>query len=400
MDNVDNRKSLSKDKVIQLKSSQSFNESSLMTLPFVSLKRKKVTKIERKWMRGKEEVGLTVVGTEENGCPTIYELDVLMALFKILAHNMDNKIEINTVVSNEKNNDISLNTTHKIVNMPKVINFTYRGLAKEMGLKGFGKATKSRLEKSIECLTECTIYSSFSIRDAEAGEYVADFKGKKSSRILTNYRSYEINNYRKSGKKLLNPEEILEQQSVEIDDFFFTNMCNNYFKLYDYDKYKKLTKSIAKKLLLILTQWSHGYEKYISFQVLYDYIGIDYKEKDYYKYQVKYAIDELVAIDFIKAYEMRGDGVNFIFNTTAKIKAKNLYKYTTEIEIITRLREIGVSYDDIIKYCCDESMPYISALLRYTDYRLELGNIDDPLKFVSAGLPLNRYNIEDYMTKI
>lgn len=400
MDNVDNRKSLSKDKVIQLKSSQSFNESSLMTLPFVSLKRKKVTKIERKWMRGKEEVGLTVVGTEENGCPTIYELDVLMALFKILAHNMDNKIEINTVVSNEKNNDISLNTTHKIVNMPKIINFTYRGLAKEMGLKGFGKATKVRLEKSIECLTECTIYSSFSIRDAEAGEYVADFKGKKSSRILTNYRSYEINNYRKSGKKLLNPEEILEQQSVEIDDFFFTNMCNNYFKLYDYDKYKKLTKSIAKKLLLILTQWSHGYEKYISFQVLYDYIGIDYKEKDYYKYQVKYAIDELVSIDFIKAYEMRDDGVNFIFNTTAKIKAKNLYKYTTEIEIITRLREIGVSYDDIIKYCCDESMPYISALLRYTDYRLELGNIDDPLKFVSAGLPLNRYNIEDYMTKI
>lgn len=396
MNNVDNSQEviISNEKTIQIKSGQSFNESSLMTLPFISLKRKKVTKIERKWMRGNEEVGLVVKGTEDSGCPTIYELDVLMALFKILARNMDNKIEISTEVLNEEN------TSHTVKNMPKVINFTYRGLAKEMGLKGFGKATKNRLEKSIKCLTECTIYSSFAFRDAELGEYVADFKGEKSSRILTNYRSYEVSNFKRSGKKLLNPNEILEMQSVQIDDFFFNNMCNNYFKLYDYDKYKKLTKSIAKKLLLILTQWSHGFEKFISYQVLYDYIGIDSKDYDYYKYQVRYAVEELVSINFIKAFEIQDEGINFIFNTTARIKAQGFNKYCTDIEIIARLREVGISYDDIQKFCYTESMPYIAALLRYTDYRNELNKVEDQLKFIQAGLPLNKYNVEKFMIKI
>lgn len=394
VDNLAEKSELTNEKVIQIKSSQSFNESSLMTLPFISLKRKKISKIERKWMRGNEEVGLTIKGTEDLGCPTIYELDVLMALFKILSRSMDNRIEISTEVLSEEN------ISHTVTNMPKVINFTYRGLAKEMGLKGFGKATKNRLEKSIKCLTECTIYSSFAFRDAELGEYVADFKGEKSSRILTNYRSYEVSNFKRTGKKLLNPDEILDMQSVQIDDFFFNNMCNNYFKLYDYDKYKMLTKSIAKKLLLILTQWSHGFEKFISYQVLYDYIGIDSNDYDYYKYQVRYAVEELLQINFIKAFEIRDDGINFIFNTTAKIKAQGLDKYCTDIEIVSRLRAIGVSYDDISKFCYTESMPYIAALLRYADYRIELGQINEPLKFVQAGLPLNRYNIDKFMSKI
>lgn len=387
-----------KEKTIHVKEHESFNESSLMTLPFISLKRKKVTEINRKWHRGNEEVGLRVVGSESSGCPTIYELDVLMALFKILSRNMENKIEVENVVLSE--NDITISQNHTVKNMPRVINFTYRGLAKEMGLKGFGNATKKRLEKSIECLSECTIYSTFAFRNAKEGEYVADFNGKKSCRILINYKSYEVKNFKRSGKKLLSPDNILEKQSVEIDSFFYDNMCNNYFKLYDYDKYKKLTKSIAKKLLLILTQWSTGFEKSISYEVLFNYIGIDFEEFDYYKYQLRYAIDELVFVNFIKAYIITDEGVIFIFNTTAKIKAQKLDKYTTDIEVVARLREIGISFDDIKKYCFEESMPYISALLRYVDYKLELKQVEDTLRFTQAGLPLNRYNVEKFIAKI
>lgn len=394
MNNVENISDVAKtnEKTITIKSNQSFNESNLMTLPFISLKREKVYEIERKWDRNGQEVGLKVVGTNQHGCPTIYELDVLMALLKILSKSMDNKI----VVLNENN-------SHQVTNMPKVINFTYRKLAKEMGLKGWGKATKQRLEKSIKCLNECTIYSTLSIRDGKLGEYIVDFDGLESSRILKNYKSYNVNNFRLMNKALLNPDEVEEYQSVEIDDFFFNNMCNNYFKLYDYDKYKKLKRSISKKLLLILTQWSHGYQKYINFTTLFDYIGIevvDKKSEYYYKNEIKKSLNELVEIKFINTFEIRAEGVNFIFNTTRKIKANGLDKYTTDLEIIARLREIGVSYDDITLYMNDDTKQYIAGLLRYVDDRQSLGYVQDVLKFTIKGLPYQSYDVDDYIFKI
>lgn len=383
---------IQEDRIISIKSSQSFNESNLMTLPFISLKREKVYEIERKWERNGKEVGLKVVGTKQHGCPTIYELDVLMGLLKILAKNMDNKI----VVSNTNN-------VMKVTNMPKVINFTYKKLAKEMGLKGWGKSTKQRLEKSIKCLNECTIYSTLAIRDNQLGEYIVDFNGLESSRILKNYKSYNVNNFRLMNKDLLDPTKVEEYQSVEIDDFFFHNMCNNYFKLYDYDKYKKLTKSIAKKLLLILTQWSHGFEKYINYTTLYDYIGIevtDKKSEYYYKREIKKALDELVEIKFINHYDLTSDGVNFVFNATRKIKARNLDKYTTDIEVVARLRELGVEYEDINKYVTEDTMQYIAGLLRYVDYRISMGNVDNPRKFIYGGLSFGSYDIQDFIAKI
>lgn len=235
MENVEN-KSLTKEeqgvKKLIIKSKQGFNESNLMTLPIFSLKRKKVDTIERVWYRDKKEIGLTVEGSGKRGCPTIYELDVLMALFKLLAKSMDNVIE--------------LSEDRKILNMPRVINFTYRKLAKEMRLKGFGAKTKKRLEDSIKCLTEATIYSNLAFRNQEIGEYVADFKGEESCRILKNYKSYSLSKRKKLGQELLSAKDIEEYQSVEIDEFFFNNMCNNFFKLYDYDKYMLLTKGIAK----------------------------------------------------------------------------------------------------------------------------------------------------------
>ena len=258
--------------------------------------------------------------------------------------------------------------------MSKTIHFTYRGLAKEMGLKGFGKTTKDRLEKSILCLNECTIYSTLAIRDQEQGEYIVDFDGIESSRILKNYKSYNITKWKKANKKLLDPTKVEEFQSIEIDDFFFKNLCNNFLKLYDYSIYKQLKSSIAKKLQLILTQWSHGNEKYI-----------------------KKALDELKGVKFIQDYNLINEGVNLVFNTTGLIKEKGLNKYTTDEEIICRLREIGVSYDDITKHCRLDTMGYVGALLRYVDYRHKKGYVDDIFKFTIKGLPYGVYDVEEFI---
>lgn len=406
VNNVDNSSNLPKPvnlkdkRIIKIKSNQSFNESNLMTLPFISLKREKVFEINRTWIRDGKEVGLKVKATDL-GCPTIYELDVIMALFRILARSMDNEIVVLSEKETDDENNITKDTK-TVTNLKKVINFTYRGLAREIGLKGFGKSTKVRLEKSIRCLNECTIYSTLAIRDKELGEYIVDFNGLESSRIFKNYKSYSITNFKKADKTLLDPNKVEDYQSIEIDDFFFNNMCNNYFKIYDHDKYKQLTQSIAKKLLLILTQWSHGYEKNINMQTLYDHIGLEVNNKDdeyYYNKQLKKALDELVLVEFIQGYNINSSGVNFIFNATRKISAKGLDKYINDNEIVARLRAIGVEYEDITKYCRLDTMGYISALLRYIDYRHEKGYVKDIKKFTLKGLPFERYEVDDFMVE-
>lgn len=387
------------EKVVDIKEYQSFNESNLMTLPFISLKRKRVPEIKRTWIRDGQEVSLQIKGGAEFGCPTIYELDVLMALFKIQSKHMNDKLVV--LKSNKVNDDGEIiKTKHSITNMQQTINFTYRGLAKEMGLKGFGKSTKERLEKSIKCLNECTVYSTLAIRDQEQGEYVIDFDGVESTRILKNYKSYNMTKWKKSNKKILDPAKVEEFQSVEIDDFFFYNMCNNFLKLYDYNIYKQLKSSVAKKLQLILTQWSHGYEKYIKSQTLWDYIGLDCdtKEDEYYSNkQIKKALEELKDVKFIQDYCFTTEGVNFVFNTTKKKEARGLDKYLTHEEIVARLREIGFDYNDISKHCRLDTIGYVSGLLRYVDHRISKGYVDDVFKFTAKGLPYGSYDVSDFI---
>lgn len=387
---VSDNKDLSCGKVINAKPSQSFNESNLMTLPFISLKRKKEPVLNRKWIRNNVEVELTVKGSADLGCPTIYEMDVLMALFKIQLKNMDNKI----VVSSD----------NKVENMNDVINFTYRELAKEMGLKGFGKKTKERLENSIKCLVETTIYSKQAVRNQVVGEYVSSFEGEESARIIAKYKKYSITTRKIENKELLSPEEIKENQSVQIDKFFFDNIVGNYFKLYDYDKYKTLKNSVAKKMLLILTQWSHGYEKYLKLSTLYDYLGIELETKQeeyYWSRRIKEALEELKAIKFIQEYNINTDyGITLVFNTTLREKNKGLNKYKTDAEVVCRLREIGIDYDDITKHCRLDTMSYVAALLRYVDDKDSKGQIDDIFKFTIKGLPYGRYDVSDYEVNI
>ena len=118
-------------KIITIKSNQGFNENNLMCLPIFSIKRNRVGKIKRIWYRNNQEVELTIVGGAEYGVPNIKDMDVLLALFKLMTKHIDNKIIYEDI--------------NKPQNIPKVINFTYRSLSKEMGLRGFGNKTKERL---------------------------------------------------------------------------------------------------------------------------------------------------------------------------------------------------------------------------------------------------------------
>lgn len=374
-------------KVIKLKSYESVNESNLMTIPFVSFKKAKVFEIERTWVRSNgEEVGITVKGSS-GGCPTMAEMDVLLALLRIM---MKNK-------SNQYNYDVSNNK----IDFDRTINFTYNELANELGYADISGKIKKNLEKSIKILNETTIYSNFAIRDVEQGEYVADFKGEQSCRILSKYKSYSMSKTKKKGKKYLNHKEIKEQTSVEIDEFFFNNMCNNYFKIYNYKKYMSLTQSIAKKLFLILSQWSHGNSKYITYKVLYDYIGLDVntiKERNYYNRRIKDSVEELKTINFINDYQIsKLEGINFIFNKPKLEKEKFKNRYLTFNDIYTRLREIGFDLDDINKYVRLDNEAYIAALLRYVDDKLNKGHdIKDLKAYIEHGLKYENYDVREY----
>lgn len=66
------------------------------------------------------------------------------------------------------------------------------------------------------------------------------------------------------------------------------------------------------------------------------------------------------------------------FNTTSREKARGLDKYTTDEEIVSRLRELGIDYDDIIK----------------------MGFVDDIKKYTQKGLPYGKYDVNKYMIEL
>ncbi len=199
-------------------------------------------------------------------------------------------------------------------------------------------------------------------------------------------------------------------QSVTISDFFFKNICNNYFKIYNYNQYLMLTKGVAKKLYLLLNQWSRGYEKYLTYIKLYDMLSldvaknenneeIDKKKAYYYNRIIKDALDELTTVKFIQDYDIRtNDGINLIFNINKRNKNRFLDKYNDEKEIINRLQEIGLTLKEWTKYYRLDNQEYVKALLRYVDYKIENKNdIRDVLKFTIDGLKSENYDVKEFI---
>lgn len=372
-------------KIIKIRSNESIGESNLMVLPFISMSKTKVDILEREWISNGVTRKLTVKGSADLGCPTIDDLDVLLALFRILLKNNNYTYEYNTVT--------------KKVNLPRIINFTYGELAKELGYKYYGGTVKRKLEKSIKTLVETTMYSNMAVRDAEVGEYIIDLEGEKSLRILFNYKSYSYKARKRKGEPIEHHTKIKEQQSVEIDDFLFKSVQNNYFKIYNYVQYTKLKKGISKKLYLLLNQWSKGTEKYLKYQTLYDYLALDVeKGNSYNNREIKKALDELEEIRFIQGYERSAEGINLIFNRHKLNEERYLQRYNSDEEVIQRLRDIGFTLDELTNYYRLDNMDYVQAMLRYIDERLDKGKeIKNVKNYLIDAITTNDYDVYKFI---
>lgn len=372
--------------ILTIKSHQSIAESNWMVIPFISMQRTKVKVLKREWESNGVKRGITVMGSALNGCPTILELDVLMGLFRIHLKNCNYQYEYNR-------------KTGQVV-LPQSIHFTYRELARELGYENFGGSIKNKLEKSIKTLIETTIYSDIGIRDVTKGDYIVDFDGQESARILKNYKSYSYTKKKKVGEKIGNAEEIKEQQSVDIDDFFFKNICNNYFKIYDFTKYIKLTKGVSKKLYLLLNQWSHGYEKFLTYHVLYDMLSLDTNRTvSYNNKMIKQALEELQQIGFIDNFETRRqEGINIIFDNKKRISNRGLDKYNSVNEVIEKLRWYGLNLEQVTKFYRMDNEEYVRAVLRMMDDRIERQDLKkEPKVMLIDALNKENYNVDYYL---
>ena len=195
---------------------------------------------------------------------------------------------------------------------------------------------------------------------------------------------------------------VKDLQYVEIYDFFLNNMCNNYYKIYDYEKYKELKMSVSKKIFLILNTWSKGNSKYLTYQTLADYIGLDYKEKKDQYYAVKQinnSMKELVDIGYIDDFEViRNKGINLIFNQK-RLNEENYKKYfLTENEMIGELRQIGVDYEDIIRVFRENDNEYIAAMLRMMRIKVDKGeSIKNKKEYFLSAMNGEKFNLKQYM---
>jgi hypothetical protein len=81
---------------------------------------------------------------------------------------------------------------------------------------------------------------------------------------------------------------------------------------------------VSKKLYLLLNQWSHGYEKFLTYHVLYDMLSLDTNRTiSYNNKMIKQALEELQEIGFIDDFEpRRQEGVNIIFDNKKRISKK------------------------------------------------------------------------------
>lgn len=403
MDNVDNSLEHETEKMLQklvtqengdvnekvffkMKAYQSINEKNLMTLPFLWLGKNAPNEIQRTWKKANgDTVGIRVISP--SGVPSIFEFDILLALLKIYIQDNDDGFLID---KKTKECDIS-----------DKIHFSYRELCKTMGYKQYGGTIKKKLEQGIKRLTETTMYSQFSIVDASAKDVESRFRGTRSFRLIQNYIGYDKDKYFKMFGRELKASEIKDYQVIQLDPFIFENLKNSYFQVYNYDTYTSLKQGISKRLFLILSTWSKSTSKYIKYQTLYDYIGLDItdnKSRLSYNKMIKKALDELVGVGFIDSFQTkRGQGVNIVFNSLKNDTKLLKTSYTSENECVAKLREMGFEYEDIGKVIKQADLKYIAGLLRYIDARLSKGNTISNLKQYFLKCLKSKIDIDEYI---
>jgi hypothetical protein len=205
---VDKSKIISKKpKTLRIKTDEAIIESNLAEMPFIYYYKKKepINILEYIWYDSKGVKRGLEVRNPKHGVPSDYEYQVLLALYKIFAKN--NPI----LTSNEESQSFDI---------PIVINFSFKELAKEMGYANYGGSIKTKLDNAIECLIDTTIYNRYNggLLDQSTGQYIID--GKKAFHILEEYEAYSYKELI-PGEKRLQGEEIKERTMIRLSSFFF-----------------------------------------------------------------------------------------------------------------------------------------------------------------------------------
>ena len=392
----DLKRSDSVDNYYFFKNNLSINESNLMNIPFLNLSRKKVNKIERKWNREDGSLAkVTVRGHEDYGVPKIEDFDVILALFRIHLRNLGKKIKVED----------------KKLNMPKQIHFTMYELAKELEINTGGTNYK-KLEERLNRLLNTSI-------EAESIAFKVDKDGKQVLQkksafgIIDEYNSinkayFEINDMEYDITK------IKDYQYVSLSDYIINNVCGNLFKYYDEKIYKKIKTAYGKRLYVIFNNWGVRSERFTTYDMLINYIGVSEEEVKKNKSEVvrkiKKGMDELKKVKYIEDYEaIKGKGINIIKNYDYKRNSTQLKEYNSKGEIFAWFRGLEVNNNPIFDFIEisdlleKNELDYLIPFARYIDWIMSKNNNIKNLKdYILSGLCHdnvinNKYNVEKFI---
>lgn len=372
-----------KPKTMRIKTDESIIESNLAEMPFIYYYKQKdpINILEYIWYDSKGVKRGLEVRNPKYGIPSSFEYETLLALWKVYVKN---------------NPVIEFDEEKGSYDLPIVINFDYKEIAKEMGYENYGGSIKKRIEQAIECLIDTTIYNRHSggLLDQQTGEYIID--SKKAFHILEEYESYSYKEL-KSGEKRIDANKIKERTKVRISNFFYNSMCNNYLRRYNYTRFIDLKSGIAKKLMVMLNKWKGkrgSVELY--YQTLYERIPlIDTKSVSYRNKCIRTAADELVRVGFIQEYSCddKKKKINFIFDRCALNDIgcdKDTYcgrdQFNSFHEIMQGFRDFGFTNEEAEKLLDLSRLPYIKALLRSCYIKQQYNSIENSKGYIYVGL--------------
>ncbi len=385
------KKIVKKPKILRINLDEAVMEGNLIEMPFVTynLDRKKkdiVSVVEYKWIDSKGiNRGIEIRGSAKYGVPTSFEFDVLIALLRIYARS--EKILLNAQYINDYNiseDDIT-------------IEFTLTKVAEELGLNRPSSTILNKILRSIEILTDTTIYNRYSggIYDILEQKYIED--KAIAFHIVEKFEStlYRNDKKQKRGRGIV--------QKIKLNKFFYKSISGGYLKFYSHTEYVGISSSIGRRLFLILSKWKGDNKSYLKIknETLYQRIpledSIPIKRKNQ---MIKRALQSLIDIGFIKQFEIKDGYVTSFFKIEdIKNNDDNIYfknKYNHHDEIIDKLKSLGFTEEEIQRYLnvIYFDNEYAKALLRYAEIQDRYGKIDSMKGFVLSGF-VKKYNIDN-----
>lgn len=385
-----------KRKKITIDIGESLMEGNFMEIPFAVMNRKAddIGTLEIKWVDSNNVArNLKVVASNESNLPTAKDMNVLVGLFKLYS---------------EQNSVIEINGQQRICNtLPIRIHFTFAELTRTLGYKTIGGSVIKQLQKSIETLSLTSLISENGLYDASTRTYVNDTK--KIYKIL----EMQIYTYKDNkDKKRLSPEEIKQNNFVEISPFFYNSMLSGNFGIFNYNLWRTFKRDISKKLYLILNKWDNDKRPFVFYEYksLYSMIplddeSVDVSTKNRY---IRRSAQDMKECGYIKDYKaVPNKGVFFIFDDSIDIDFKNmednycvLDDYKNNDEVLYTLADYGVPDEIIKQYVKNETIHYAEALLRYFDTAMRYNRIKkNPTGFLIQGLR-EPYNIPEKYYRI